>query len=237
MRNLLWKDFWQNSRVLLAVGIIAAIPYMVVLGTTAGRTLADWSQATTATFEIGMWAEAMREASGVSLGLCILMAAFIGGNAIAGERADRSAEFASGLPIPRGKAVASKATVAAVACLAMWAINAATWLIGWQVDVHAGTNVYHHRGDEAAVLPFYLLAIVALLGLSWLCSSLLRNPAIAAAAAIGTALGCVLAFGVLGASLELEKSFLLVWGPVFVVSMSILFFAAGVEISRRRVEP
>ena len=31
MRNLLWKDFWQNSRVLLGVVIVAMAPYGVAL--------------------------------------------------------------------------------------------------------------------------------------------------------------------------------------------------------------
>jgi ABC-type transport system involved in multi-copper enzyme maturation permease subunit len=234
MRNLLWKDFWQNSRVMLAVGIVAAIPYAVVLVIMAGEVVAHPSNLTAHLPSQADLIDAIKGASAVSLGLCILMAAFIGGNAIAGERADRSAEFAAGLPIPRGKALASKAMVAVVPCMAMWAINAAVWLIGRQIDLHAGTN---GKGDDLLVLPFCLLGLVAMLCLSWLFSSLGKSPAIAAAAAIGTAASLYIALAVLAGSKGLPDGFLLVWLPIAGSIMSLLAFVAGEEISRRRVEP
>jgi ABC-type transport system involved in multi-copper enzyme maturation permease subunit len=236
MRNLLWKDFWQNSRVILAVGIVAAIPYAVVLGMMAGEMVAHPSDPTAHLPSRTDLIEAIKGSSAVSLGLCILMAAFIGGNAIAGERADRSAEFAAGLPIPRGKALASKAMVAVIPCMAMWAINAAVWLIGRQIDLYAGTNAYRHKGDDFLVLPLCLLGVVAMLCLSWLYSSLAKSPAIAAAAAIGTAVGLYVGLMVLASSKGLPDAFLLVWLPIAVLAMSLLTFAAGAEITRRRVE-
>lgn len=237
MRNLLWKDFRQNRRVMLAVGVVAAIPYVILFGIMAGVVVAHLSNRTTHLPTGSDLVEAVKDGSTVSLGLCILMAAFIGGNAIAGERADRSAEFAAGLPIPRGKAVASKAVMAVAPCLAMWAINTAVWLIGRRIDFQAGTNVYRHHGDDILILPFFLVGIVAMMSLSWLYSSLAKSPAIAAAAAIGTAVGIYVALMVLASSKGLPDSFLFVWLPITVSVMSPVIFVAGAEIGRRRVEP
>jgi ABC-type transport system involved in multi-copper enzyme maturation permease subunit len=233
MINLLWKEFWQNSRVLLAIGIVAAGPYAIYLILLIVQMFRMRDQHVEVTVqELGTL---LLVASGLSMYLTILLAAFLGGNAVAGERADRSAEFAACLPISPGKAVASKAIVAAGACFAIWAVDAAVFLIAGQLA--SPGHFFDPRSPfDPAIIVISLVGVVGLFGLAWLFSSLLRSPAISAAAALGT--GLTLAFVV--------RCFL-PWEPLsnsrlisllsLPVGIGVLCFASGVFLCLRRVEP
>ena len=242
MKNLLWKDFWQNSRVLLAIAIVAACPYVVVLAITTGEIIVHKYNglvisAACGDSLIGMF----MGASMGSLILSVLLAAFVGGNAIAGERADRSAEFVACMPISRGKSVASKAIVAAGACLAMWAVNAAIIAVTWSV-AHLGRPFFWSdpRHEASFVMMYSLGGIVLLFGLAWLYSSLLSSPAISAAAAIGTAIVLVVIVQTICSYLYHDPFSRFVWffllcylAPI----IAVLSFTAGVTICLRRNEP
>ncbi len=235
MKDLLWKDFRQNSRTLLGVGVIAAVPYVLALVIMASKTV-FWS-----TTMVAAWVNAAKDASAMSMRLSILLAAFIGGNAIAGERADRSAEFAGGLPIARGKSVASKAVIAAGSSLALWAINLAVWGITSLLLTVGATNPppRYSLWNEFTVTLICFLGTLLLLGLSWLYSSLLRSPAISAAAAIGTAMGLLLVIQVVtDFSLEHWRHNHAAFTCLFVLTpiISLLSWAAGVVVYLKRVE-
>lgn len=231
MRNLLWKDFWQNSRVFLAVAIVAAAPYLGALGISAAERL-FWPS------ESHSWITAVRDAGWASAGLSVLMAAFIGGNAIAGERADRSAEFAAGLPILRRRSITSKAAVSGLVCAAMWVFNAA--VLGITVFLlHSTRPAFQFNfSDEVFAVSLCGSLGVLLFGIAWLFSSLLNSPAIAAAAAIGTV--AVLYFAVLPLQEHLPDrpigNTLLVCLMAIPLVVGLVSFVVGSLVCLRRAE-
>ncbi|MBN1488934.1 MAG: ABC transporter permease subunit [Phycisphaerae bacterium] len=229
MRNLLWKDFWQNSRVLLAVAIVAAAPYVAGLIIVVVDKL-FWSsgpQSGLAGVEGVCWASAW---------LSVFMAAFLGGNAIAGERTDRSAEFAAGLPIPRGPSVASKAIAAGLPCVTMWALNAAvlgtiTWL---QRNSSPKPFGYDDRIIGVAMCG---CCSILLFGLAWFFASMLKSPVISAAAALGTvaAIVVIAALSLTPAQRITDDQLVCLFG--IAAAVGLLSFAVGGIVCLRRAEP
>ncbi|HSW45718.1 MAG TPA: ABC transporter permease subunit [Phycisphaerae bacterium] len=228
MRNLIWKEFRQNSRVLLAVAIVAFAPYAMVV---SFKLTCESNPA-----PAGRLIDAIAKASSFSLLLSCLLAAFLGGNAMAGERADRSAEFAAGLPIPRRPAIASKLAVSLGACLALFLVNYAVLALLLPLAEPNLTAASNFIRSMALVF----LVMVGTFGIAWFFSSLLRSPAIAAAAAIGTATMLVMivrqAYGwevpENTARLSLGDSIAL-----SILALGVVLLVAGTGIALRRKEP
>lgn len=239
MKALLGKDFRQNGRMFMAVGVFLILPYVIAVGVgivASLRAVDDgddsiWFGTTHAWYDPGVtWEVLISGASVWSLILAVFSVAFIAGNAMAGERADRSAEFIAYLPIPRRSAIASKASVAVAVCLLAAAVNL---LIGYLSGLPLGSD---RRLSE--VLCTLGAISVILFGASWLFSNLLRSPAIAAACGLGTvmSLGGIFMLIDYANGLEnaetLEQWFrpsCLVFGPAL--------FLGGIVCYLRRIEP
>lgn len=103
MKWLLWKDYRNNRIVVIAVLCFLLVPHLLAL----------W-------FAQPRFAESFAAAS--FYGFCIsqLVVAVIAGNAIAGERVDRSAEFLASLPIARGRILISKLALALAVTAVIW---------------------------------------------------------------------------------------------------------------------
>lgn len=185
MNTLLWKDYRQNVRMLIAVGVFVVMPYLVGLGISlvaavrshlspgdgVGRGLLYEFMGPNQT-----WVDVMAGASVWSLCVATLAAAFIGGNAIAGERADRGAEFLAYLPIRRGPALVSKAILAVGVCTGMIIANIVIGRIcGLPMRDNPGFTNFLVVLATSALLMF---------GASWFCSTFLRTPAISAACGV-----------------------------------------------------
>ena len=225
MRNLLWKDYRQNRGVLLAVVIIAVGPYVAALVITAFRAL-FWPPGQRA------WMEGIQQASRVGLIVSAVLTAFMGGNAIAGERADRSAEFAAGLPIHRPESILSKALIALIPCLFLWALSAVANLCS------ALEGKLTTSGDLELMLAT-LLCLILFFGLSWMFSALLRSPVISAAAAIGAAVALSLGGATLRNTVAPEPldNIQVIALLVLPVTVGFLSFLTGTLICLRRQEP
>ncbi len=78
MKSLLWREYRRNRLLMLSGAVLVALPYLIAFAVNDFYVMANWS-----------------------LGLSNMMAALLGGNAIAGETADRSAEFLAYLPVSR----------------------------------------------------------------------------------------------------------------------------------------
>ncbi len=185
VNTLLWKDYRQNVRMLIAVGVFVLMPYLIGLAIVlvaavrshlgsddgAGRDLLYEFMGPNQT-----WVDVIGGASVFSLCVAALAASFIGGNAFAGERADRTAEFLAYLPIRRGPALVSKAILAVGVCTGMIIAN-----------IVIGRICGLPMRDNPSFTNFLVtLATSALLmfGASWLCSTFLQTPAISAACGV-----------------------------------------------------
>lgn len=171
-KTLLWKEYRQSRQVLVSMGVGLSLPYVVVIVVNVVVALSDPVK------HGQIWLESFAGASIAGLFISAVLCAFLSAHVVAGERADRSAEFACYLPIPRGLAVSAKALFAASVCALMILANAAVncWVESLQ-DGMLDRGMFGLAG-VAAILA------VLLFGVSWAVSALSARPAIGAASGL-----------------------------------------------------
>ncbi len=164
MRWLLWREY-RLSRLILVAGTVGILlPHVIV----AVQSLVDGEhpEAFLAWLASQLFAE--------------ITVALLAGNAIAGERADRSAEFIACLPLPPRHLVASKLLLGLIVVAVIWSLRLIAWTVGPNIEFF---------GDIGSV-PIQLLVIY---GASWLFSSIQPSAVIAASLGIvasWTIVGC-----------------------------------------------
>jgi ABC-type transport system involved in multi-copper enzyme maturation permease subunit len=169
MRWLLWKDYRNNRLVVIAALCFLLVPHLLALS-FSWRGVSDGPDARL------RWAEIFFASS--LYGFCIaqVVIALVGGNAIAGERVDRSAEFLASLPIPRGRILVSKLLLAV-------AIIAVIWLTDGLALWYTMKLLYQHRGiDYAAALSWLATAAITAMTffcVAWCLSAFLSSAVIA----------------------------------------------------------
>lgn len=227
--TLLWKDYRQNRRLLITVCIFVALPYVIAcifwLGNALRPELDEWQ----VNYEMGV-AEYVMGASFFAMFITAFVAAFVAGNAIAGERTDRSIEFFAPLPIPVGAALASKIMLAIGTCVVLALINTIVLMI----SLH---NLSARSGPSAADISTTFASGVLVFGVAWLMSSIMKSSAMAAASSV---MAAVLVVGTLmlpdfvhGSS---DAYLLQRWFEPTCYVLGPLAFIAGVIICLRRTE-
>jgi ABC-type transport system involved in multi-copper enzyme maturation permease subunit len=226
MRALLWKDYRLN-RLLLAIGLGLLLgPYAAVVVWQLHSHWPIWPQA-------AAWAQLLVGASTFSLSLSLLTLVLLAGNAFAGERADRSAEFLAYLPPSRARVLISKALLAFLVATVIWVFN---------LLVAEGVVPALSAGPvgELAVGPNSHLATAAVLvfGAGWLGSSFLESPTFATTIGIVAPLAVSSLLALSGVFLDWppREDFGFWWDVAFVM-VGVLSFAGGTWYYLRRVEP
>jgi hypothetical protein len=228
MKALLWKDYHVN-RVVLGVGAaVLALPY-VLFG--AASLWQRWRYGGP-----DPWPLVLVTAGVFSLGLSLLTLALLAGNAIAGERADRSAEFLAYLPVSRQRILLSKALLALAASLLVWVVNLAV-LYGVDpfLDALPGPDGTLKRNEA---LPYLAAMAVLAFGLAWCTSSLLSSPAISACLGIALPIVLLVTFTVFQSAYSKQSEF--VWDRQYettCIVLGIVGFTVGTCSYLRRIEP
>jgi ABC-type transport system involved in multi-copper enzyme maturation permease subunit len=228
MRALIWKEFRLCWPILLVGCALLALPYAAVLTNGSGFTRDFWRRMGSGGFF-------------ASVSTVVLTLILLGGNAIAGERNDRSAEFMAYLPVSRARNLVSKLVWPMMAVLFAIAVN----LIAASIAVAFGDAPYRYP-LSTAVTDGSLLWVANLGGLcfsvAWLGSALLRSPTFAVAG--GILAPVIVSF----ATMLIAKCFpppqvrhpdQIVWSMLAIVVPLIACscFFAGCRIYLRRVEP
>lgn len=172
MKWLYWKEWRQNRVVIISLAVLLIVPYVfgfigIVIETRQPIREADF-------------ARGMLIGSAVySLAISQLALALIGGNAIAGERSDRSAEFQAYMPLSRKKILGGKLLMALTVFAIVWIVNPIVIACLRRPNMPNGI-------DTDAPLVVLLCAIAGLLffGVAWLFSSFIASPTYSAAAGI-----------------------------------------------------
>jgi len=227
MSALLWKDLRVNRLVLIIGAVLLLGPLLVGAGIRLyclrryGVLSEPWCD---------FWAE-----TGVfSLGLSMLSLALLGGNAIACERADRSAEFLACLPPSRRLVIASKAIVVIGIGLLIWGIGLGVTYGAAALAGDVQEAVARIRGEA---LPAIAHTAVLLVGAGWLVSSCLSSPAIASGIGIASPILLFALLSVLKYYYGYEDLDMRFWYGTLAVGLGVTGFAAGVVHYLRRVEP
>ncbi len=170
MKWLFWKEYRQNRVVVITLLLMLVVPHLFGLYAMGY----EWHIAKL----VGVsWQQFLEDckfmlsaASVYSLGISQLALALIGGNAIAGERADRSAEFQVCLPLPRKKILAAKLLLALAIAAAVWLIN--PLIIVWSTPASGSRVIPDLRSfminSAITGLVFFCVA--------WFFSQFLRSP-------------------------------------------------------------
>jgi len=226
MKALLWKDFRFN-RMVVIVGLIfllgpliAAVAIKLVEQLRYGEPI--------------YWFDVMAKVGAVTLGVSLITLSFLGGNAFAGERADRSAEFMAYLPPTRWRKLASKVVFAAGGSITVVVV---TLLISYGLASALGeptSDVVRFRSDIAfAMLPTAALLFAA----AWCASSFLSSPTYAAGIGFAAPWLLFLALAMYAYCTEIEGFEIGFWYNAIAYSLALLAFVAGCGIYLKRIEP
>jgi hypothetical protein len=218
-RMLLWKDYHVNRGVLLT-GALILLAMLVAI-----PAIAAWDAWRRPSVSV-TWCEVWAGGAFMSLVLSQLTIAVLAGNAVAGERADRSAEFLVMLPARRALVLASKLLLTLLGALAIWAIDYPLLLLSPAAD---GPGFCDHT---ALVLLFVSVLVY---GTGWLGSVLLRNPATATAIAIAAPLALTV---VVRATLyRHDESLSTAWFGGIALSFGVAQLLVAIIVFLRRREP
>ena len=118
--------------------------------------------------------------SSISLGLSLITFAMLGGNAIAGERADRSAEFLAYLPVSRWSILVGKSLIALAPAAGIWMVNLALlFLVTPRIAEGVSAADLAQRPEVRELLAVFAATSVLLLGSGWFWSAILDSHGLA----------------------------------------------------------
>ncbi len=224
MKWLLWREYRLNRPILIAGSVFLLLPYVIVL--------------------IVLWwapvgpdaATAFGGAAIYSVVLSQLTLAFLGGNAIAGERADRSAEFIAYLPLSRPRRLAGKLSLTLATAALFWGVNLSVLLILLSMTSDLRPVPYN---DLPSVLGYIAITGLAFFGVGWLVSSLQSSATFAVCGGLITPLLIVMglqAAAWLSAAPSLDE-FMGIGYAITCPVLAVVCFSIGTWYYLRRVEP
>jgi ABC-type Na+ efflux pump permease subunit len=250
MKALLWKDVHINRAMLCATAILLAFPYVI-----AAALQTYWHYRHSHPYE--PWSPLLMYTGLWSLGLSILGVTLLAGNAFAGERADRSAEFLASVPVSRRAVLTSKALVLLTAGVLIWLLNlgviygfthglptTASYREVWEPDARGAFHVSNPQQAEGVLrdrdeaLPLLALTTFLAVGVAWGGSCLARSPALAACAGLGAPIVLGMVFAIVSGALPENSGFRP--GPWYALVCLVLGAAGcigGTCYYLRRVEP
>lgn len=228
MNWLLWKEFRHNLPVVIAALVFLLTPHLIALyavcwdlyhGCFLGERCCRY----------------VLISSFYSIVLSQLVVAAIGGNAFAGERIDRSAEFLASLPISRLRILTAKLLFAVIVVGTIWLSNGMVFIS----LSHPGMWVGPDQQDIPRILAEAALVGSVFFSVAWVFSSFLNNPTHAALAGLLTPV--VYWTGMLFCASMFQSTYLHLFGLDIVrwlcLATAPISFGLGVCLYLRRVEP
>jgi ABC-type transport system involved in multi-copper enzyme maturation permease subunit len=236
MNWLLWKDYRQNRLVILAALIFLLAPHLFALFAVC--------------WDINRECVCPREwvvhyfTNSTIFGLMVsqFVVAIVAGNAFAGERADRSAEFLSSLPISRIRIVLSKLLFSLMMIGAIWLTSLV--LLECLLPFMRGAEVTQHYDDLWRMIGYTAVTAIVFFCVAWCLSSFLTSTTFAVLGGLWTP--AILWFGILfagyllGYTLQTDEFYEKIaafWYCTVCLILAPLCFAGGTWYYLRRVEP
>lgn len=224
MNWLVWREYRLNRLILIVGLVLLFLPYALALLTLL------WSKRNPEVFVL------LGFAAIYSMGLSQLTVALLGGNAIAGERADRSARFVAYLPLSRTRRLVSKLILATAAVAVLWGVNLppALILLGMIPESHTGQHEV-----VLGVLVYGSITGLTFYGVAWLVSSLQSSPTFAVCAGLVTPAFIFLGLLMAGSQVNvpLSNQFMAIGYAAICPIVALVCFSVGTWYYLRRVEP
>jgi ABC-type transport system involved in multi-copper enzyme maturation permease subunit len=233
LRALIIKDFC-TLRVPIYGAIVSGIGCYVIA--VAADLLAGWHWNAVQQSMTGPGV--LVRASQSAIVVTAILAAVFGGMAIAGERADQTADFIALLPVTRGQIIVSKLAVCAFSMLSAIGFHLLILLRVWGLGDWQPTI----REWSAAIL-ILSGCICSLFGVAWLLGTFLRSAPMSACAAIAVTIGSLMTVGLLTDVHELRsRAFLKIDTvdlavAVWLTVIGLISFFASSWYYKRRIAP
>ncbi len=244
MKWLLWKDYRHNRLIVFAALAILLGPYLVGLCVLCGGRWfnVEWSE----------WRFIIGASCAYSLILSQLTFALIGGNAISGERVDRSAAFLYSLPFTRKKLLASKLLLVVTIAVVIWLTTAvvcaclvptAEWARLWNIKKLPRLSPdFFEFLVHAGPLPITGLTFFCV---AWFFSSYVASPAFDVCAGLLVPVLVISGIGLTDAAMihwglrvsHISGYMIALWYCGICLTLSPLCFILGTWHYLRRVEP
>ncbi|HUT90305.1 MAG TPA: hypothetical protein VMY37_12465 [Thermoguttaceae bacterium] len=179
MKWLLWREYRLNRLIRIVGAVLLVLPYVFVL---IGLVALSWASEPPS---IGVPSPppaivAFGGAAFYSIFLSLLTLTFLGGNAFAGERADRSAEYLAYLPLSRLRRLAAKLALALGTAVSIWGFNILVLLVLYFVLLVTPSEVPSVRPDDVlGPAGLFVVTGLVMFSVAWLVSSLQSSPAFA----------------------------------------------------------
>jgi ABC-type transport system involved in multi-copper enzyme maturation permease subunit len=232
MNWLLWKEYRHNRVVVYATLLFILVPHLLALYACCRKCVLG-------NCEPKLWREAFGVSSFYSFLLSQLIISVVAGNAFAGERVDRSAEFLMSLPISRSRILVSKLLFSLAIIAVIWLTNATVILCLTGPPAEWGSTSW---SEILEILGGIAIVTSAFFCVAWFLSSFLSSPTFAVAGGLLTPLLLLTGIVFVGYLLDVESlpqfdmffafaffGTLLVLGPIC--------FGVGTWYYLRRVEP
>jgi ABC-type transport system involved in multi-copper enzyme maturation permease subunit len=173
MKALLWKDARMSRSTLILGVVLLLLPYLLVPILRVRQSLFWWDY------------DGMMLMGFLSLILSLLTMTILGGVALAGERADHSAEFLAAMPVSRPVVLLSKSLVVLGVVVVAWVLNVAVILaIAPRMPGAPAVLVPGVHDDPVNELGHVAGVAVLMLGTAWLTSSTVERASTAVAAGL-----------------------------------------------------
>ena len=167
MNWLIWREYRLN-RMILIVGLgLLLLPYAFAV------MVLCWAR-----FHPGLF-QVFGLAALYSVILTQLTSALLGGNAIAGERNDRSAQFVAYLPLSRARRLKAKLSVILAATGVLWGVNLLILLIVFGTAPESELRRLDVFSSVPSLLGYSAITGLVIFGVAWLVSSLQSSPTFA----------------------------------------------------------
>lgn len=226
MNAVLWKDYRVN-RVVLIVGLVLLLGPPIV--GVAGNLIIQARHQTTIN-----WFDVIVQTGTIAMICSLITMTLLGGNAFAGERADRSAEFMAYLPPTRKRKLASKVMLALGSAVI---ILGAILLICYALAPAVGEPTVHSTRMRNDIMSTFLPVAALMLAVSWCGSSFLSSPTYAVGIGFVTPWLLFLILALLEYCVGIEDFSIGLWFSRIAILWTLLAFFAGCGIYLRRVEP
>ena len=239
MKWVLWREYRLNRLIRIVGAVLLVVPYIFALIELAAASWVSEPPAIGAPSPPGA-VVVFGGAAFYSIALSVLTTTFLGGNAIAGERADRSAEYLAYLPLSRLRRLAAKLVFALGTAVSIWGFNILVLLVLYLSLLVTPSEVPSVRPDDVLV-PAGLFALTGLVmfSVAWLVSSLQSSPTFAVCS--GLIAPWLLIIAAVGAAWIWDP---LRFGPIVEVgyavtcpALALVCFSIGTWYYLRRVEP
>lgn len=226
MNELLWKDYRVN-RVVLIVGLVLLLGPPVV--GVAGNLYIQARHQTTIN-----WFDVIVQTGVVAMICSLITMALLGGNAFAGERADRSAEFMAYLPPTRKRKLASKVMLALASAVFVLGV---VLLICYTLAPAVGEPTVHTVRMRNEIMSTFLPVAALMLAASWCASSFLSSPTYAVGIGFVTPWLVFLILALLEYCVGIEDFDIGLWFARIAILLALLAFFGGCGIYLKRIEP